>query len=210
MDLIVMCIGNRDGGDDAVGPYIADKLKDTNINVIDCGVIPENYTYNVRRSNPDLVLIVDAVDMNLNPGEIRIIPKEKIGVMHISTHGIPVSVLIGYLEKSIDNVIFIGIQPAKMFGKMSEIVKLSADKLVEMNVASANNLTVPLNSSVAFPTGTQILLAQYGAGQTTVVATSGVTIRSNGGKLKLNVQYSGATLIKIGTDEWYLFGDIVA
>jgi hypothetical protein len=23
------------------------------------------------------------------------------------------------------------------------------------------------------------------------------------------VQYSGATLIKIGTDEWYLFGDIV-
>ena len=85
-----------------------------------------------------------------------------------------------------------------------------ADKLVEMNVATANNLTVPPNSSVAFATGTQILLAQYGAGQTTVVAGSGVTIRSNGAKLKLNVQYSGATLIKIATDEWYLFGDIVA
>jgi hypothetical protein len=90
------------------------------------------------------------------------------------------------------------------------LVLSDADKLVEMNVGSANNLTIPLNSSVAFPTGTQILLAQYGAGQTTVVATSGVTVRSNGGKLKLNVQYSGATLIKIGTDEWYLFGDIVA
>jgi len=84
-----------------------------------------------------------------------------------------------------------------------------ADKLVEMNVATANNLTVPPNSSVAFATGTQILLAQYGAGQTTIVAGSGVTIRSNGAKLKLNVQYSGATLIKIDTDEWYLFGDIV-
>ena len=83
-----------------------------------------------------------------------------------------------------------------------------ADKLVEINNASANNLTVPLNSSVAFPTGTQILLAQYGAGQTTIVATSGVTIRSNGAKLKLNAQYSGATLIKIDTNEWYLFGDI--
>jgi len=90
------------------------------------------------------------------------------------------------------------------------LVLADADKLVEMNVGSANNLTIPLNSSVAFPTGTQILLAQYGAGQTTIVATSGVTVRSNGGKLKLNVQYSGATLIKIGTDEWYLFGDIVA
>jgi hypothetical protein len=85
-----------------------------------------------------------------------------------------------------------------------------ADKLVEMNVGSANNLTIPLNSSVTFATGTQILLAQYGAGQTTVVATSGVTIRSSGGKLKLNAQYSGATLIKIATDEWYLFGDIAA
>jgi len=83
-----------------------------------------------------------------------------------------------------------------------------ADKLVEINNASANNLTVPLNSSVAFSTGTQILLAQYGAGQTTVVATSGVTIRSNGAKLKLNAQYSGATLVKIAENEWYLFGDI--
>ena len=85
-----------------------------------------------------------------------------------------------------------------------------ADKLVEINNASANNLTVPLNSSVAFSTGTQILLAQYGAGQTTIVATSGVTIRSNGAKLKLNAQYSGATLIKIDTNEWYLFGDIAS
>jgi hypothetical protein len=85
-----------------------------------------------------------------------------------------------------------------------------ADKLVEVNNASANNLTIPLNSSVAFATGTQILLAQYGAGQTTIVATSGVTIRSNGAKLKLNAQYSGATLIKIDTNEWYLFGDIAS
>jgi hypothetical protein len=85
-----------------------------------------------------------------------------------------------------------------------------ADKLVEINNASANNLTIPLNSSVAFSTGTQILLAQYGAGQTTIVATSGVTIRSNGAKLKLNAQYSGATLIKIDTNEWYLFGDIAS
>ena len=83
-----------------------------------------------------------------------------------------------------------------------------ADKLVEMNVATANNLTVPLNSSIAFPIGTKIDLAQYGAGQTTVVATGGVTVRSAGGALKLAVQYSGASLVKIATDEWYLFGDI--
>jgi hypothetical protein len=87
------------------------------------------------------------------------------------------------------------------------LVLSDADKLVEMNVASANNLTVPAS---VFSAGQQILLAQYGAGQTTIVAGSGMTIRSNGGKLKLNVQYSGATLIFLSSSEAYLFGDIVA
>lgn len=82
-------------------------------------------------------------------------------------------------------------------------------KLVEMNVAIANNLTVPPNSSVAFAIGTQILITQYAAGQTTVVAGTGVTIRSVTGALSLAGQYSAATLLKIGTDEWYLFGDII-
>jgi hypothetical protein len=87
------------------------------------------------------------------------------------------------------------------------LVLSDADKLVEMNVGSANNLTVPAS---VFSAGQQILLAQYGAGQTTIVAGAGVTIRSNGGKLKLNVQYSGATLIFLSSSEAYLFGDIVA
>ena len=82
------------------------------------------------------------------------------------------------------------------------------NKLVEMNVGSANNLTIPLDSSISFAIGTQILLSQYGAGQTTILPTGGVTLRSAGGKTKLTSQYSGATLIKIATDEWYLFGDI--
>jgi hypothetical protein len=87
------------------------------------------------------------------------------------------------------------------------LVLADADKLVEMNVATANDLTIPAS---VFSAGTQILLAQYGAGQTTIVAGAGVTIRSNGAKLKLNVQYSGATLIFLSASECYLFGDIVA
>jgi hypothetical protein len=83
-------------------------------------------------------------------------------------------------------------------------------KLIEMNVGSANNLTVPLNSSVAFPIGTQIDCIQYGAGQTTIVATSGVTINSQSGYLKIGVRYSAVTLIKIGTNEWYCIGNLVA
>jgi len=91
----------------------------------------------------------------------------------------------------------------------SDTLRLTdADKVIEMNVGSANNLVIPTNTAYAFPVGTQIVLIQIGAGQTTFVPASGVTVSSAGGKLKLTGQYSGATIIKKGTNEWYLFGDI--
>lgn len=132
MSFVVMCIGNPIGGDDAVGPFIADQLKQTDIDFIDCGTTPENYTSVVKRKNPEKLVIVDAADMGLKPGEIRIVPKEKIGVMTISTHGIPLSVLMNYLEQSINEVILIGIQPKTMSGDMTEVVKNSAQRLVEI------------------------------------------------------------------------------
>lgn len=91
-----------------------------------------------------------------------------------------------------------------------QLVAADAGKTVSMNVATANNLTVPNNATVPFAVGDTIDVFQYGAGQTTVVAGSGVTIRSSGSKLKLTGQYSGATLQKIATDEWLLVGDIAA
>ena len=90
------------------------------------------------------------------------------------------------------------------------LVLADSGKVVEMNVASVNNLTVPPNSSVAFPIGTIIEIVQLGAGQTTIVADSGVTIRSPSGKLKLTGQYSSASLRKRATNEWMLIGDISA
>jgi len=133
MDYFVVCIGNREGGDDTIGPYIADRLIDQDFeNVIDCGIIPENYTGVIKEKNPKKVVIIDAVDMSIGTGEIRIIHKDKIGVMTISTHGIPLSVFINYLEQYISNIIFIGIQPEKMSGSMTKKVKESAEKLVDL------------------------------------------------------------------------------
>lgn len=83
-----------------------------------------------------------------------------------------------------------------------------AYKLIEMEVTSANTLTIPTNTSVPFPLGTQILVSQLGTGQTTITPALGVTLRSSGGKTKTSAQYSMCTLIKRGTNEWYLSGDI--
>lgn len=89
------------------------------------------------------------------------------------------------------------------------------NKFIEMNLASANTVSVPTNGSVAFPVGSQIHITQYGAGKTQIVAVTPATttIRSTpsaGNGAYLRAQYSSATLIKRATDEWYLVGDLSA
>jgi hypothetical protein len=81
-------------------------------------------------------------------------------------------------------------------------------KAVEMNAAGATVITVPPNSSVAFPIGTVVEVGRYGAGTVTVAAGAGVTVRSAGGKVALASQYSNASLRKRATDEWWLSGDL--
>jgi nitrogen fixation protein len=81
-------------------------------------------------------------------------------------------------------------------------------KFIELNFSSGNNIIIPTNTAQPFPIGAQIILSQYGAGQVTVVPDTGVTLRSSGGKTKTAAQYAMATLIKRGTNEWYLAGDL--
>jgi len=94
-------------------------------------------------------------------------------------------------------------------GTTYTLVLTDVSKLVTLSNASAITMTVPLNSSVAYPTGTQILLYNKGAGQVTVAATGGVTIRTSS-TLLMREQYSMATLVKIATDEWIISGDMEA
>lgn len=78
------------------------------------------------------------------------------------------------------------------------------NKVVSMNVSGAGTLTVPPNSSVAFPIGTVINVYNQSAGLLTVAGGTGVTIR-NAGKLE---QYKEGSLRKRGTDEWVAAGPL--
>lgn len=87
------------------------------------------------------------------------------------------------------------------------------NKLVTMSVAGANDFLIPTNANVAFPIGSVINVIQIGAGQTTIKAvTSGTTTISSTAATstapKLREQYSAASCIKVGTDLWYVVGDI--
>ena len=148
MKTVALCIGNRDGGDDAIGPAIADnllKMQPENKISIDAGIAPENFTGVIKQHKPDVLLVIDAIDMGLSPGEIRKVPPEKIGVMHISTHGIPLSVLIKYLKQYIKKIILIGIQPQTMQGSMSESVRKSVDIVSDIITSNTVDKILPLS-----------------------------------------------------------------
>ena len=81
-----------------------------------------------------------------------------------------------------------------------------AGKLVTLSNGSAISLTVPTNTSVAFPIGTQVNMAQINTGRVTVAGDTGVTVNSSLG-LKTRTQYSVITCIKTATDTWLLTGD---
>jgi len=95
-------------------------------------------------------------------------------------------------------------------GTAYTLVAGDAGDLVTLTNSSPITLTVPTNASVPFATGSQITIIQSGAGNVTVAGAVGVTVSSADGDLKLRTQWSAATLIKTGTNNWVLIGDIKA
>lgn len=79
---------------------------------------------------------------------------------------------------------------------------------VILTASNAANITITVPPSL---TGVDPLtVIQIGAGQVTFVAGAGVTINSADARLKLRVQYSSATLIPSGTNNYFLIGDLTA
>jgi hypothetical protein len=87
----------------------------------------------------------------------------------------------------------------------SYTLALSDDgKLVQMNNSSANTVTIPANSSVAFPVGTKIIIQKYGAGDTTISGASGVTVRDPNSLATISTQYDCRVILQTSVNEWVI------
>ena len=135
--IIFLCIGNDMRGDDAIGPMIAENLKkifkdQPDLMVINAETVPENYTGTIRKENPSHIIFIDAVEMKSNPGHIKLVQREEIADYSISTHAMPLSFMIKYLESFTDaRMLLIGIQPKnmEMSNSISDEVQKSVEKL---------------------------------------------------------------------------------
>ena len=108
-------------GDDAAGSLIALNLADLDTRsggrarAFYGDVAPENLTGPIKQFAPELLLIIDAVNMSLEPGELRIISKDEVGGVSFSTHILPLPILMQYLESEIGcRTLLLGIQAADL------------------------------------------------------------------------------------------------
>ncbi|WP_437891351.1 hydrogenase maturation peptidase HycI [Phytobacter sp. V91] len=112
---VLLCVGNSMMGDDGAGPLLAQMCAENppgDWQVIDGGSAPETEVVAIRELRPARLLIVDATDMELNPGEIRIVDPDDIAEMFLmTTHNMPLNYLIDQLKEDVGEVIFLGIQP---------------------------------------------------------------------------------------------------
>ena len=130
----IWCLGNVLFGDDAVGCKVAELLVGKRVaGVVDCGVTPENYIATLRAQPPSTLLIVDAADMGLAPGELRRLSIKEWDSNTAVSHGVPLSLLLSPFAGAIE-IVVLGIQPAatQLGAALSESAERAACRVANL------------------------------------------------------------------------------
>lgn len=132
----VLGIGNDLRTDDGIGPLIVESLEISSPDVMieNVGSVPEGFAKPLAEFGAERVIMVDAADMRKQPGHIELVTKDRIGGISISTHSMPLSLLMMYLEQETGaETILIGIQPKSIqFGEgLSPEIQVVADGIID-------------------------------------------------------------------------------
>lgn len=133
----VVGIGHELRGDDAVGLAVARRLLPRRPAwlVLAGGSAPENCAGTVRRFGPDLVVLVDAANLEAPPGAIQWLECDQIGGLSASTHTLPLSLLATYLAVDLGCTVgILAIQPAcdDIGARLSPPVRHAAQRVAQV------------------------------------------------------------------------------
>ena len=124
-------IGNLLKMDDGVGVYISKRIKTNNtISSLTVEASIENYIGKINSLNPDILILIDCVDMKVATGTFKLLSLRQIQDLTFNTHNISLRRLSEFFEMP---VYVLGIQPEKIdFGEnISYLVKNVADKIIK-------------------------------------------------------------------------------
>jgi hydrogenase 3 maturation protease len=135
--IAILGIGNDLRSDDGLGLYIIENLSidDPRVMIENVGSVPEGFARPLAEFGAERVIMVDAADMRKPPGHIELITKDRIGGVNISTHSMPLSFLMMYLEQETGGkTILLGIQPKSIqFGEgLTPEIQEVVDKTVNI------------------------------------------------------------------------------
>jgi hydrogenase 3 maturation protease len=113
---LVAAIGNPLRGDDAAASELLKRLEGkTGATLLDTEEVPESYAGQIAAAQPEVVLLVDAVDLGAEPGAAALLKKDELPAGGFSTHRPPLSVLIWFLEQETGaEVLLLAIQPRQV------------------------------------------------------------------------------------------------
>jgi len=140
MKKMILGVGNRLKSDDGAGSLLTERMAGTDWHTVDGADIPENFTGIIKREKPDLLVIADVTDMGVATGTFRRVP---IGVLSdesgFNTHTGPLTGLISRLINYSENIVFIGIQPARLdFGEgLSPEVADAVERIAEILISGS-------------------------------------------------------------------------
>jgi hydrogenase 3 maturation protease len=129
--MLFVGIGNLLKSDDGAGVYISKKIKQRgNILSLTVEASIENYIGKINALNPDILILIDCVDMKLAPGKFKLLTLNQIHDLTFNTHNISLKRLSEFFRMM---VLILGIQPEKIdFGEnISYLVKKVADKIIK-------------------------------------------------------------------------------
>jgi hydrogenase 3 maturation protease len=110
---VIVGIGNPLRGDDGFGPALIGRLQGRISPVcIDAGNAPENYLGRIAREEPDIILLVDVAQLDLEPGQYGILQPEEILKCGLTTHDMSSRMLIDFLQgQTLASIFMLAVQP---------------------------------------------------------------------------------------------------
>lgn len=132
--IAIVGIGDENSVIDRLGMLVAreiDGMHIPGVRVFFAGTVPESMTGPLRTFQPDHVILMDAAGMGAPPGMIAVIEPARITEDHFSTHALPLSAVMKFIEQDAGaKVTLIGIQP-----DMSRDLNPDGQGLLDRNLA---------------------------------------------------------------------------
>ncbi len=136
---VILGIGNPLQGDDAIGPNLVDFLHGrVEATLINAGEVPENYLSSIHAAQPEVVLIIAALELGAEAGFMAIMDADRLRAIENFTRNPGLAFLAVMIQDDTGaDVILVGVQPEEtaFAAELSSPVHQTLNTLEEMLVS---------------------------------------------------------------------------